>query len=228
VCPEEAISCPDCPVEDVSPCEDLLPDLPQDAILNIIKCRRSVRHYKKDKVEAEKIIRIIEAGRFTPTGSNRQPLSYIVLEKELEEIKLLCMKGLREFTLTNPDNPAIGRKSIKNRFLNMHEEYIKTGRDRLFFNAPQVIVIVADKSLGGRPEVDGGMAASNMGFEAFVQNLGYCFIGFFVTATEVVPKLRERLGLNENDQVVACMTIGYPDVKYFRIVSRKPARIKYL
>lgn len=228
VCPSGAVSSPDCTSGDVIPCKDLLPNFTSDALLNIMKCRRSVRHYKKDKVEAEKIKKIIEAGRLTPTGCNRQPLSYMILDRELEEIKLFCMKKLGEFALANPEGVGIYSESVKKRFLSMYDEYINTGRDRLFFNAPQVIVIIADKTLGGRPQVDGGMAASNMGLEALVQNLGYCFVGFFVTAVEMIPEVRKRLRINENEQVITCMTIGYSDVSYIRTVSRKKADVKYL
>jgi len=228
VCPSAAVSSPDCASGEVVPYKDLSRIFFSDVLLNIMKTRRSVRHYKKDKVEAEKIERIIEAGRLTPTGCNRQPLSYIILDRELEEIKQFCMKKLGEFALSNPEGQGIHNESVKKRFISMYDEYINTGRDRLFFNAPQVIAIIADKALGGRPQVDGGMAASNMGLEASVQNLGYCFIGFFITATEMIPEVRNRLRLNDNEQVIACMTIGYPDVKYMRTVGRKKADIKYL
>jgi nitroreductase/NAD-dependent dihydropyrimidine dehydrogenase PreA subunit len=228
VCPTEAISAHDCPGEDIRLCKDLLADLPAGGLLDFIKCRRSVRHYKQIKVDREKIESVIEAGRFTPTGCNRQPFRYMVLDKELEDIKLLCMKKLGEFTLNYPESDVIPNESIRKRFLSMHDDYINSGRDRLFFNAPQVIVIVADQSLGGRPQVDGGMAASNMGLEAFARGLGSCYIGFFVTATEVIPEVRRRLDLKGNEQVITCMTIGYPDVKFYRTVSRRTAKISYL
>ena len=55
-------------------------DIEPDQLLNFIKFRRSVRQFKKQPVEDEKILNIIEAGRFTATGSNSQNVSYTVVK----------------------------------------------------------------------------------------------------------------------------------------------------
>lgn len=43
-------------------------DISPVRLLNFIKFRRSVRHYKNKPVEKEKLERILEAGRYTATG----------------------------------------------------------------------------------------------------------------------------------------------------------------
>lgn len=43
-----------------------------EAFLDFLKFRRSIRHYKKQDIEAEKLDMIIEAGRYAPTAGNRQ------------------------------------------------------------------------------------------------------------------------------------------------------------
>lgn len=51
--------------------------------LELAKKRYSVRKFKSDKVEEEKLMKILEAGRVAPTGANIQPQRLIVLrEKE--------------------------------------------------------------------------------------------------------------------------------------------------
>ncbi|MBW2623136.1 MAG: nitroreductase family protein, partial [Deltaproteobacteria bacterium] len=45
-----------------------------EPLLAFFRSRRSTRRYKKDSVERAKLEKIIEAGRFAPTGGNRQPL----------------------------------------------------------------------------------------------------------------------------------------------------------
>lgn len=47
--------------------------------LALAKKRYACRSYKKQAVEAEKLARILEAGRIAPTGANRQPQRVIVL-----------------------------------------------------------------------------------------------------------------------------------------------------
>ena len=57
--------------------------------LELTKKRYSCRNFSDKKVEKEKLEKILEAGRFAPTGRNNQPQRILVLqeEKELEKIK---------------------------------------------------------------------------------------------------------------------------------------------
>lgn len=57
-----------------------------DDILEIIKSRRSIRNYKKEKIKDEDILKILEAGRWAPSASNNQPWRFIVV-KDQELIK---------------------------------------------------------------------------------------------------------------------------------------------
>ncbi len=53
-------------------------------IFEVIKKRRSVRKFTDQPVEKEKIIKIIEAARLSPSASNRQPWRFVaVTDKEL-------------------------------------------------------------------------------------------------------------------------------------------------
>jgi len=55
--------------------------------LEAIKTRRSVREFSDRKVEKEKILEILDAGRFAPSGLNNQPWKFRIVrdrkEKEL-------------------------------------------------------------------------------------------------------------------------------------------------
>lgn len=46
---------------------------------DLVKQRYSVRAYKSDPVEKEKLTRILEAARLAPTAANRQPFRLIVI-----------------------------------------------------------------------------------------------------------------------------------------------------
>lgn len=50
--------------------------------LELAKKRYSVRKYESNKVEKEKLIKILEAGRVAPTGANTQPQRIIVVQEE--------------------------------------------------------------------------------------------------------------------------------------------------
>ena len=51
-------------------------------ILAEILERRSIRKYKADPVEKEKLERILEAGRLAPSAKNRQEWRFIVIQKK--------------------------------------------------------------------------------------------------------------------------------------------------
>ena len=48
-------------------------------IFECIKSRRSIRKFLKKPVEIEKIEKIVEAGRFAPSGGNNQTCHFIII-----------------------------------------------------------------------------------------------------------------------------------------------------
>ncbi|MBC7250883.1 MAG: nitroreductase family protein [Anaerolineae bacterium] len=58
-------------------------NLPSPAsLLNLLKSRRSIRRYKPDPVPDEMVEQLLEAGRWAPSASNRQPWQFIVIRDE--------------------------------------------------------------------------------------------------------------------------------------------------
>jgi len=53
-----------------------------EATLTLLRERRSVRQYKPDPVPEEMLEQILEAGRWAPSASNRQPWSFIIVRDE--------------------------------------------------------------------------------------------------------------------------------------------------
>ena len=82
-------------------------ELEPEKLLNFIKFRRSIRQYKDIEVEEEKIKNIVEAGRYTPTGGNRQPIRYILVKEKLKEVKELAIQGLYNLALDTDDNDPV-------------------------------------------------------------------------------------------------------------------------
>ena len=50
--------------------------------INIAKRRQSVRSYKNQKVEPEKLEQILEAAHVAPTAANLQPVHLIAVQSE--------------------------------------------------------------------------------------------------------------------------------------------------
>jgi len=62
----------------------------------VLKTRRSIRSYKQDAVSEETLNRILEAARIAPSGSNRQPWRFILIDDEelKSSVAELCGKQM--------------------------------------------------------------------------------------------------------------------------------------
>jgi nitroreductase len=64
----------------------------------LIQRRYSVRAYKPDPVEEEKLAQVLEAARLAPTAANRQPFQFIVIRTAGREAELERIYGRAWFT----------------------------------------------------------------------------------------------------------------------------------
>ena len=186
-----------------------------DTMLHAIKVRRSIRQFKKQAVDRAMLETILEAGRFSPTASNAQNVSYIVFSEETEELRRISMEELRSyehdeeaFKKVFPPPMSRDRMDFKN-------------DDFLFKGAPAVILTISPSV------VNGTIAAANMELQGVAQGLGMLYVGFFVRMAAQSRRIREFLGLADDEQVVNCLCFGWPDVEYRRSVPRRKLNAKW-
>ena len=226
VCPEASVSMPQYDENEIIEYEKDKLNLDPDNFLYFQKFRRSIRQFKDKAVEPDKLNKIIEAGRYSPTASNRQLNRYIVIRDKLDEVRDMAIKAL--YTMANDSNIDMGGWSIYQKsWLQMYNDYKEKNIDRLFFNAPYVIVIVSEDK-AGFAEVNGGIAASRMELQANSMGLGVCYIGFFKRAANYNSKIKELIGIKDNEEFILSFVLGYPDVKYLRTVNRKTADVRFI
>jgi nitroreductase len=53
-----------------------------DSLLELFKTRRSIRQYRPDPVPDDLLQQVLEAGRWAPSASNRQPWDFVVVRDE--------------------------------------------------------------------------------------------------------------------------------------------------
>lgn len=227
VCPKNAVSTDEYNMDEVKDYNKEEFELNEDNLLNFIKFRRSVRNFKNKDVETEKLLKIIEAGRFTQTGSNSQDVSYIVIKDGIDKLREMTLESLNQMgkgILNNLTEETMKLKNYAEMWVQMYEDCKvdpKKG-DRLFFNAPAVILVVSNS------QVDGALASSNMELMTNALGLGTFFSGFFIRAAQGNKKIMDYLDLDESKQIVTCMVIGYPNIKYLRTAPRKNAEINWM
>ncbi|MGC8977041.1 MAG: nitroreductase family protein [Candidatus Ratteibacteria bacterium] len=68
----------------------------------VIKTRRSVRSYKKDKIGDDVLKRILDAARIAPSGNNRQPWKFIIIKDEEKKKKMVDLCDGQKFVAEAP------------------------------------------------------------------------------------------------------------------------------
>ncbi|MGL4865188.1 MAG: nitroreductase family protein [Cetobacterium sp.] len=222
VCPVAAVSTDEYNMDDVVEYSKEKFTIEPDNLLNFIKFERTIRQFKEKDVENEKLLKIIEAGRFTQTSSNAQNVNYIVVKEQIQEVRKITLEvlnSLGEYILENSANMLY--KRYAKMWIKMYNDFISnpSGIDNLFFKAPALIIVTSEHPLNA------GLASANMKLMIDALGLGTVFSGFFTRACENNSKIKDFLGIEENQIVVTCMVIGYPDVKYSRTAPRKNPNI---
>lgn len=182
----------------------------QQAVLQNIMTRRSVRKYQEKPIPRDVLEQILEAGLWAPSASNRQTWHFTVM--------------------TDPQ--TIDRWNDAGKQWMAHcgrEAQEKMGRDpnrHVFFHAPCVILVSykMDPSWHSNwGEVDTALAVENIMLAAHAMGLGSCYIGWFtpwLKSGEAAPLL-EKMPLPENYYPFHFITLGYPEQ-----VGPAPARVR--
>lgn len=184
-------------------------EIDSDTLLQAMRSRRTIRHFTKQPVEKEKIRKILEAGRYAPTGGNAQNVSYTILGNRQKQAEQICVNLFRK-------GQKIGAPFVS--FL----KRVKITDDFFFKGAPLVIVV------SSKNKVNASLAAAYIEIMAESLGLGVLYSGFFAVCARLSKKLKKVIDLPKGEEVVTCLIIGYPAVKYQRIVPRKVLKAKKL
>lgn len=222
ICPVSAIRISDYPDDDIREYDEKTFKIIPENLLNFIKFRRSIRDYQQKEVEIEKLKNILEAIRFTETGENKQGTRCIVIKNKFREFKDITWEGFKNYL----ENMTLDDSSFRwrDKWFEKYQEYMekRPKTDMFFFNAPMIMLIVA------QDELDGGLAASNVEKMAVAQGLGVLFSSFIKTSLKYSDRIDKFLNLNKKEKIVACMLLGYPNNKYLRTVPRKEKKLEIL
>lgn len=188
-----------------APAETPVQDSLKNQVVETIMTRRSVRQYKPQAVEREKMQTIVECGINAPNAMNKQ----------LWEVRVVdnadYINGVTE--LYKKANPKAAEDPA---FKNM------------FRNAPTVVFIGHDTKSESSP-FDCGLLAENMMISAWSMGIGSCCLGSparFMKTPEAAEYL-QKLGFSEGYELLYCIGFGYPD-EAPAAKPREAAKVKFV
>jgi nitroreductase len=167
---------------------------------DLIKQSRSYRRFYGDKeITMEQLRELADYGRLSPSGANRQPLKYILINSKDMNEKVYENVAWAGY-LKDWDGPVQAERP--------------TG----------YIIMLRDNSINKVTTMDEGIAAQSMFLGATEMGLGGCYIGSFKK-----EQLKNLLEIGDDFDIALVIALGYPkeevvlediseegDVKYWR------------
>ena len=154
--------------------------------LQLVNARQSDRAYDKSRlVEADKLERILEAGRLAPSACNAQPWRFVVVtDPSLAEKvgKAAAGLGMNKFAKDAPVHILVVEESMNG---------------TSFLGAK-----IKDKYF---PLIDIGIATAHITLAAESEGLGSCILGWFDE-----KEIKQLTGIPSSKRLLLDIIIGYP------------------
>lgn len=165
-----------------------------NAVLENILSRRSCRAYRAKQLSEEQLADILQAGAWAPSGMNRQPWQFTVIQ-EPENLERLNR------TVQGAGGAA--------------------GRASFFYGAPTLVAVSAPEAIS-TANADCALALGNMMLEAHAIGVASCWINGVTGAWESpeVQTLMRELGVPADHRVWGCAALGFA-AGPFKEVPRK-------
>lgn len=232
VCNVAALSHSRLPKEMFAPVEEATAT-DEDTLVRLLKARRSCRRFLPKQIESDAIDELLTTSAYSPTSTNRQDVAFEILRNpseigELSSVTTDYYRGLAR-QISNPLirpilNLSFGSQVVKKYEIRMPAilemfQKVADGDDRLFYNAPTVIVVHG----GGVPHfanANCNLAAMSILLHAQAKGLGTCLCGYATIALAKSKKNKERFGIKKSNTVGAVISIGHPHMDYHLIPPR--------
>jgi nitroreductase len=182
-----------------------------DQLLDLIRLRRSIRRFSDRAVDREDITRLLEAARWAPSNSNRQPWRFLPIEdkQQIRQMAETVRQSLSEKAKSLPEGTA--------QYLSQFTHYAT-----FFANAPVLLVVlhkrpvsVSAPVLAGlkNPDLVSGealsaaMAVQNLLLAAQTLGLGTCVL---TGPLLVQDALAGALDLPAGHDLTCLVALGHP------------------
>lgn len=180
--------------------------------MNVKECinsKRSVRAYTEQEISDEVINELLTLGTKASTGSNQQPLGFVVIRDKdeidnlSEQIKAYFEKNIEQY-----------------HYLQQYKKWFTNPKFNVFNHANCIIIIYGDTNSHWRV-YDCTLAAGNIMLAAHEMGIGTCWIGF-AEHTCNTQEFKAKYNVPENFELVCCMSAGYMKGEMAPPTRKKP------
>lgn len=174
-----------------------------DAIVAILT-RRSTRRFDNKIPDKELIQKVVNAGRYAPSGANSQTSHFIVITNKevLKEIAELVQEEFAKMEIS--EDMYVSLKGSINAS--------KKGDYVFHYNAP-VLIVIANKKGYGNAIADSSCALENMMIAANAFDLGSCWINqlHWLDDNERIRAFLEGYGLKKDETITGGLALGFSE-----------------
>ena len=215
-----------CPVGAISVCgknpenSDKIYAQNPDMILNLIKSRRSFRHYKQENLSSSKMDKLKEMLKYVPTGVNYHKLHFAFIDdiEVMNEFRSYVNQKILDALTKKPV------KAIANKFSRYSKAFLN-GEDIVFRGAPHMLVVSTPVDAPCY-NVDPMIALSYFELYAQSMNIGTCWCGLAEFCLIIMPELSDYLKIPQGYKASYVMLFGEPDIRFARTVQPEPFEIE--
>lgn len=154
----------------------------ENKLLELIKTRRSCRHYKAEQVSDKELNAVLEAGEYAPTGHGLQ----------------------------DPIIVAVQNNDIKAQLARLNAQIMGVDSNP-YYDAPTYLLVFSTKDNPNAFQ-DGSCVLENMMLAAHALGLGTCWINreYQMFQTEEGKNIMKEIGLKEGLIGIGALSLGYP------------------
>ena len=170
----------------------------------LITTRRSTRRYLSRSVDSTSLSRVIDAGRYAPSGGNNQSTHLIVIQNHMVLQELAEMVKIEFSKMEVSDGMYTSLASAIR--ASKGEKYV------FHYDAP-VLIVTANRIGYGNNIADCACVLENMMIMANALNLGSCWINQlrWLNDNPLILDYMHHLGMLDEEKVYGALAIGYPD-----------------
>jgi len=219
ICPHDALDHARVPRES-SPLIEKDLEINESQAVQFLRSRRSMRFYKDQPVEQEKLQRLMEIARYAPTGGNLQMVEWVVFTDPD------TINGIAEQTVAWMKKVLEKAPGSVPPYFPLIAGAWDMGYNAVTWSAPALVLASAPKqATSGMADVILTLAYFELA--ATKLGLGTCWAGLINGAIQASAAVREAVGLPEGHPHHYPMMVGYPKRKYRRLPERNAPRITW-